>query len=413
MKMAIEIIIIFLLIAIICIRNEKIFGISLAEKAEPTEIEKPQEAPQKEENAQINAPDAATLQEAKEIFPDATEVAHTDKGVYEVKKNTTLLGFIMKSTPYSNDISGFMGPTPLLIGLDKDSKIVKVIALKNDETPAFFDRVKSAGLLDSWNGLKPAEVASKQVAAVSGATFSSQGIIGSIQARMAVTDIPQTASKETHQEAQPNAVQTSKTDWYKIIANVFFILLLCATIIGFFKPGIYGKGRNILMVASILVLAFWQGRILSMAQFLVWIVNGIPVVTQWTILLLFILSIALPLIFGKAFYCAWVCPFGATQMLLGELNKKHKIKLGPAIAKWLQMLRAAILFVGLLAMGIGLSFDFSDIEAFTVFHPQTAPMAALVIGLASLVLSIWIPRPWCRFLCPLGELLEIVRRKSK
>ena len=104
---------------------------------------------------------------------------------------------------------------------------------------------------------------------------------------------------------------------------------------------------------------------------------------------------------------------GAAQMLLGEVNKKHKLKLSPKLVKWLQILRTAILLFGLLAMGIGLSFDFADMEAFTIFRPQSAPIVALVLAIFSLVLSVFVARPWCRFLCPLGEMLEIVRKKQQ
>jgi polyferredoxin len=105
---------------------------------------------------------------------------------------------------------------------------------------------------------------------------------------------------------------------------------------------------------------------------------------------------------------------GAAQEVLGMLNKKHKVRLGAAVLKWLQMFRTALLFAVLIAMIIGIAFSFADFEAFTVFHPSTAPMAALVIGAVSLLAALWIPRPWCRFLCPLGELLETLRReKSK
>ena len=149
-----------------------------------------------------------------------------------------------------------------------------------------------------------------------------------------------------------------------------------------------------------------------MAQFAVWLVNGIPVAAKWAMLLLFLLSILLPLIFGRAYYCAWLCPMGSAQVLLGELNKKHKLKLAPTLLQWLQILRTAILFGGLLVIAIGITFDFADFGAFTIFHPQTAPIAALVICSISLILAIWIPRPWCRFLCPLGELLETLRRNK-
>ena len=316
------------------------------------------------------------------------------------------LGYVLKSSPYSDKISGFMGATPLIIALDGDYRVLKVVALKNEETPPFFERVKESGLLEAWNGLLPAEVADKQVDAISGATFSSKGVIGSMQARMAAVKVAE------QPETQPTPPPKAGPDGAKLASDIAFFLLIAVSLVAFFRPGMLGKWRKWLLAAAIVILALWQGRMLSMAQLTVWVVHGIPMAAQWAILVLFLLSILLPILFGKAYYCSWVCPMGAAQVLLGDLNKSHKLKLGTAVIRWLQALRAVILFGALLTIALGASFDFADFEAFTLFRPQSAPIAALVIGVLSLVLSIWIPRPWCRFLCPLGEFLETIRRSG-
>ncbi|MBR4676272.1 MAG: 4Fe-4S binding protein [Victivallales bacterium] len=410
MKKLLDIIILLLLFALLCINRAKFLGNALFSKEAPTSSSQV-ETPPESTNEEAPVPPSAviTLEEAKELFPEATVLVLKDDAIYEVKNGESLLGLLMKSAPYSDEISGFMGPTPLLIGLAPDLKIQKVIALKNEETPPFFERVKSNGLLDAWNGLLPSQVADKQVDVISGATFSSKGVIGSMQARMAAVKLEQQSSQEPPPDTTP---ALSPTNRKRLFSDAVFLILIIISFVAFFRPSLMGKGRIWLLLASIIVLAIWQGRILSMAQFTVWLVNGIPIAAQWAILLLFLLSILLPIIFGKAYYCAWLCPMGAAQVLLGELNKKHKLKLAPTLLQWLQMLRTAILFGGLLAIAIGLTFDFANFEAFTIFHPQTAPIVALVIGLLSLLLSIWLPRPWCRFLCPLGELLEILRRKK-
>ncbi len=390
MRKVLDIIIIILLLVLFCLHSGKFFG---------KEVFSNQAKQQPEATTEDGADDGApvSLDEAKSIFTDATSLASMGKGVFEVKAGGKTIGFVMKSSPYSDGTSGFMGPIPLLIGLDKESRIFKVIALKNDETPQFFELVTKAGILDSWNGMLPKEVAGKKVDAVTGATYSSKGIIGSMQARMAAMD-----------EIQP----PKPMDWNALVSNVCFILLVILSMVGFFKPRLIGKGRIALLAASVVILAFWQGRMLSMAQFMVWLVNGIPLAAQWCVALLFLLSIALPMAFGRAYYCAWVCPMGAAQELLGTINKKHKVRLGASLLQWLQLIRTAVLLGVLLAMGLGLSFGFQDFEAFTVFHPGSAPKAALAIGVVSLVASLWIPRPWCRFLCPLGELLETLRRQK-
>ena len=406
MKKLLDIIILLLLFALLCINKGKFLGHDIFSKQVAAPSPQAEIAP--EAKAEQPSPAVAiTLDEAKLLFPDASALVPKDDAVFEVKGGEALLGFIMKSSPYSDEISGFMGPTPLMIGLAPDFKIQKVVALQNEETPPFFERVKSNGLLDAWNGLLPSQVADTQVDAISGATFSSKGVIGSMQARMAAVKLEQAST----QEPPPEAVSSpAPTDWKRLLTDAAFLLLLVVSLAGFFRPSLIGKGRLWLLLASIIILAIWQGRVLSMAQFTIWLVNGIPVAAQWAMLLLFLLSILLPLIFGKAYYCAWLCPMGAAQVLLGELNTKHKLKLTPKLLQYLQLLRTAILFGCLFAIAIGLTFDFADFEAFTLFHPQTAPIAALIIGALSLLLAIWIPRPWCRFLCPLGELLETLRR---
>ena len=289
-----------------------------------------------------------------------------------------------------------MGPVPLLIALDADGKILKVLPLDNDETPSFMTRVTESGLFDSWTGMSAEEAASAQVDAISGATFSSRAIIQGMQSRMAVV----------------GKVEANHFNWRKWLSDGVLLLFVLLTLWAWFRPQKAGKYRRWIWLAAVLILGIWQGRMLSMAQFTMWVTGGIPLAAQWLMLLIFLLAVLLPMITGKAYYCAWLCPMGAAQSLLGEVNKKHKLKLSPKLVKWLQILRTAILLFGLLAMGIGLSFDFADIEAFTIFRPQSAPIVALVLAILSLVLSVFVARPWCRFLCPLGEMLEMVRKKK-
>lgn len=349
------------------------------------------------------------LKEARMVWDNATAVNLTSEGIYEVRQNGELLGFVIKSSPYSDQFIGYMGPIPLLIALDVDGKIYKVLPLENDETPSFIKRVTEAGLFDSWNGMSTEEAAIAPVDAISGATFSSRAIIQGMQSRMAVVG----KVGLSHEIDSRHEVDSSHFDWYKWLKDIVLLLFVGLTLWAWLRPQKVSKSRLWILVGAVVILGIWQGRMLSMAQFTMWVTGGIPLAAQWLMLLILLLAILLPMITGKAYYCAWLCPMGAAQALLGEVNKKHKIKLSPKLIKCLQILRTAILLFGLLAMGIGLSFDFADMEAFTVFRPQSAPIVALVLAILSLVLSIFVVRPWCRFLCPLGEMLEMVRKKPK
>lgn len=381
LKRWLNMLILLLLLALVVVHSGKVLGYDIDELFHPKE--------------KAADPSLVSLDEARMVWSDATAAKLTSDGIYEVRGGGDLLGFVMKSSPYSDQFIGYMGPIPLLIALDADGKILKVLPLDNDETPSFMSRVSEAGLFDSWSGMGTDEAASAVVDAVSGATFSSRAIIQGMQYRMEVA----------------GKVEARHFDWRKWLSDGVLLLFVLLTLWAWLRPQKVSKCRRWILLAAVLIMGVWQGRMLSMAQFTMWLTGGIPLAAQWLMLLIFLLAVLLPMITGKAYYCAWLCPMGAAQSLLGEVNKKHKLKLSPTLVKWLQILRTAILLFGMLAIGIGLSFDFADIEAFTIFRPQSAPIVALVLAILSLVLSIFVARPWCRFLCPLGEMLEMVRKK--
>ena len=108
---------------------------------------------------------AATLQSA---VPQNDEVMTKEDGMYVV--NTTTLG---------KKVTGYVGTTPLKVYIKKN-KVERVEALKNQETPKYFAKVKKA-LLNKWDGLKVKDAAALQVDAVTGATFSSDAVVENVK----------------------------------------------------------------------------------------------------------------------------------------------------------------------------------------------------------------------------------------
>jgi len=126
-----------------------------------------------------------TLTSLQTAFPKAAYVELTAEATYAVKNDKgKVIGTVLLSSPYSDNIKGFNGPTPLQIALDEKGKILEVQVLNNNETPSFLKRVVDAGFLESWNGLTVEEALNKEVDAVSGATYSSNGIKNSLKARL-------------------------------------------------------------------------------------------------------------------------------------------------------------------------------------------------------------------------------------
>jgi Na+-translocating ferredoxin:NAD+ oxidoreductase RnfG subunit len=125
------------------------------------------------------------VENVKPYFADAAKTKAIDTAFYEVKDAKGVkLGTVLYSSPYSDNIKGFNGPTPLLIALDAEGRIKNVVLLDNQETPNFAQRVVDGGLYEAWNSLTVDEALAKEVDAVSGATYTSKGVKNSLVARL-------------------------------------------------------------------------------------------------------------------------------------------------------------------------------------------------------------------------------------
>ena len=125
------------------------------------------------------------IEDIRPYFADAAKTKAIDTAFYQVKDaKGNLIGTVLFSSPYSDEVEGFNGPTPLLIIIDADGRIKEVVLLENQETPRFVQHAVAGGLFESWNGLTPEEAINKEVDAVSGATYTSNGVKNSLIARL-------------------------------------------------------------------------------------------------------------------------------------------------------------------------------------------------------------------------------------
>ncbi|MHC4957278.1 MAG: 4Fe-4S dicluster domain-containing protein [Planctomycetota bacterium] len=151
--------------------------------------------------------------------------------------------------------------------------------------------------------------------------------------------------------------------------------------------------------------------------------------------------LVLTMIFGR-FFCGWICPFGTLHHLVHWLgfsrNTKQRLEAN-RFRRWFwikyailcaMLVGAAfeVLQVGLLDPIPLLSRSMTDAVFPAVdaglrtlglpgIHPSAAPRfsGAWLIGLifvTLLLLNLWVPRFFCRALCPLGALLGIAARFS-
>ncbi|MBS6662133.1 4Fe-4S binding protein [Prevotella histicola] len=299
-------------------------------------------------------------------------------------------GTIIINTSYlAKDIKGFGGAVPLDIYI-KNGKILEVKALHNSETPEFFQ--EASQLLTRWNGKTLDEALKIKVDGVSGATFSSRGIIGNMQAGL--------------RYAAKNAQETSLFDKMDLRTKTLvglLVVFMAAMIPLFVKDKRY---RVFQLLLNFVVLGLWGGTFISWSVIVGYMSGGINVWISLVPIIMLITAFIYPLFGKKNYYCTNVCPFGAVQELAGMVNHK-KWKMSKRTAQYLDHFRKILFWVLMILMISGVWFQWMDYELFVAFIFQSATWIVMMMAVVFILLSFFVPRPYCRFVCPMGSFFKL------
>jgi polyferredoxin len=124
-----------------------------------------------------------------------------------------------------------------------------------------------------------------------------------------------------------------------------------------------------------------------------------------TALLFFIIPLLFSLAYGRVF-CAGVCPLGAIQ----ELTGLKPVKLPKAVEIVLASVPFIYLAIAILFASTKSQFLICRYDPFVGIFRLDAPYAMIIFGALLLLAGIFVNRPYCRFLCPYGVLLNIFSR---
>lgn len=129
------------------------------------------------------------VQILQQFFPEAVEggLFDPDRRTQQVvDASDKPLGFVVQTSPQSDEIVGFSGPTNVLIAFGTDDRILGLRILSSRDTVEHVDLIKRQGhFLDSWTGTKWTDAANRtSVDSISGATLTSLAIAESIATRL-------------------------------------------------------------------------------------------------------------------------------------------------------------------------------------------------------------------------------------
>lgn len=122
----------------------------------------------------------------------------------------------------------------------------------------------------------------------------------------------------------------------------------------------------------------------------------------WYVLLLFLLPIVFALLFGRVF-CAGVCPLGALQELVNIKN----FRLSRSVSVTLSVIPWVYLAFTILYAATRSQFLICRLDPFVGIFRLGGDLGMITFGAVLLLMSVFIGRPFCQFLCPYGALLSV------
>lgn len=311
-------------------------------------------------------------------------------------RNREIIGYYLDSTPYGQSITGYAGPIPCLIIMDKNHQILGISLLDNLETPNYIEYITDELFLKNWNGLTPEEAKDLNVDTISGATFSSQAIIDTVH--HCLNNLKPGVKKKSY---------ASPTYRNLILGTLLLLSGLCCYF-HWIKSSFYYTMHRIFTVGA---GGFILGYMLSLEYFYQILTSFQSSFFLHPVFGILLITIILAILFRRNIYCNWLCPYGMLQILLTKIPTP-KQKLPKTMSKFLLWLPLIYIFL-IILLTCKLAIPFTYFEPFTAFGLRTSAKAPMILAVAGLFLSLFIPRCWCRFFCPTGLILRLISRLRK
>ncbi|BAE84840.1 4Fe-4S binding protein [Desulfitobacterium hafniense] len=320
-------------------------------------------------------------------------------GLYDQAEHLLSYGVIASA-------SGYGGPITLLINVSQEGTLKNAVLVEDSETPLYLRKVLEAGYPENLIGKTVTQplAAHEDIDSVSGATRTTDGIMLAVEKGMFQVGKNQLGL----------TVPRLKTFHFQWQDGLVLLMLLVA---------ILASARNMkklrpwISAAAVFVFGFMENSSLTIGNYLSIVALKMPAFSErpiWYVIVIGVLLVTL--LWGRNFYCSWLCPFGAVQeglykaLNLADYRPNSQLISYARKSRWLFLWLAAMLALFFNNPGI------ASFEPFSVFFDGDGNTSQWMMMLLILLFSIFILRFWCRCFCPMGVLLDFIasgRRKGQ
>jgi len=345
------------------------------------------------------------------VLPEATEfeLLYTDPGqrsyLYMGKKiDGGSAGYV---TVAEGD--GEWGPMVVTVGWSLNGTILALDVPQHQEVMAWFNDLHKYGFFGQYVGRQysePLELGN-DIDAVTGATLSSIGVAMGVQRGrdLVAGQLYDATSPVSPVPHRPVPFGVAEFLLLGGLSSVVALRLL---------PGLrrnFHWARYITLAFGLAVLGIWLVAPLSLVDYAIWMVGITP---SWQghlpFYILFFGVVGLAVVFGKNFYCFWLCPFAAVQEGLHFVGGRRAVH---PTYKWhrrLRKTRYVLLWASLLLALLLHAPSVVSVEPWhNIFTLSGSAEQWLLVGL-TLAAALIIYRFWCRYLCVVGAINDVLLR---
>jgi len=330
------------------------------------------------------------------MIPFGTTIKQEGTSLFKVfNQEGKLTGYVSVGTG-----SGYGGNFSAAVMLDTSGCVVRVLPAETRETKAFLLKVlRNKKFISSFLNKRYDEAfeTGYDIDAVSGATFTSEGYTEAV--RSAVRNI---ARKYFQYKNDQHSKLHVKFGFAEIYLLVMFLW-------GYIFRKIGGRalkaGRIVSMILGLIVLGFLLNRPLTITFFGRAMLGYFPSISSdlfWYILLTG--TVIFALITGTNPYCYWMCPFSAAQE---GINLLTGIRKRPKFFGLLERLPLILSFTAIVVILITNNPTLASYEIFSTLFRLIGSNCQFVLLFLVIITSLFVLRPWCRYLCPVRPLIKV------
>lgn len=188
----------------------------------------------------------------------------------------------------------------------------------------------------------------------------------------------------------------------------------------------YPRIRLATLATVIVVIGFWgQAQLSIVTPLAVWAAIGNGQDLAFLLydplsLVLWIATLISLVIWGRGFFCGWLCPYGAMQEVFHRIGRWLAIpefRVPAHLDRPLKVVKyvvlAALMFAAIVSATA--TSTLVEVEPFktAITLGFRREVAFVVYAVAWLVLSLFVFKPFCRYVCPLGAMLAVAGRARR